>query len=222
MAKKKSARSPHKNGQLSQQLDRELASAAYRKVMSGETLTAQERSALKRYEKEQEETRRWQYYESIPQKHWRVMSGRQTKVINEQAERYGIPFGGRTINLPQVVRALHEFLAANARRFIDDDDDLLNGNVSSPALERYREERAKLARLDRLEREQKLIPRDEIRQGLGQVAAILRTAGDVLQRQYGNGAVEILNEALDDAVEAIAQLCGDAADNDDQQEPDDR
>ncbi|MDA7504041.1 hypothetical protein N8553_03570 [bacterium] len=213
MAKKKSASSPHKNGQLSQQLDREMASRAYRKVMSGETLNAQERAALKRYEKEQEETRRWQYYESIPQKHWRQMSGRQTKVINEQAERYGIPFGGRTINLSKVVHALHEFLAANARRFMDDDDDLLNGNVSSPALERYREERAKLARLDRLEREQKLIPRDEIRQGLGQVAAILRTAGDVLQRDFGNAAVEILNEALDDAAEAISQLCGDVADD---------
>lgn len=209
MAKKKAASSSQKNGPLSQQLDRELASAAYRKVMSGQTPTAQERAALKRYEKEQEETRRWQYYEAIPQKHWRQMSGRQTKVLNEQAERYGIPFGGRSINLPQVVRALHDFLAANARRLIDEDDDLLNANVPSPALERYREERAKLARLDRLEREQTLVSRDEIRQGLGQIAGILRTAGEVLQRQYGNGAVEILNEALDDAVDAISQLCGD-------------
>ncbi len=208
MAKKKTARSPQKKQGLADQLDRELASAAYRKVMSGQTPTAQERASLKRYEKEQEETRRWQYYESIPQKHWRQMSGRQTKVLNEQADRYGIPFGGRSINLPQVVRSLHDFLAANARRLIDEDDDLLNANVSSPALERYREERAKLARLDRLEREQTLVSRDEIRQGLGQIAGILRTAGEVLQRQYGNGAVEILNEALDDAADAISQLCG--------------
>ncbi|WP_417851060.1 hypothetical protein [Thalassoglobus sp.] len=208
MAKKKTARSPQKKQGLADQLDRQLANSAYRKVMAGEQPTAQEKAALKRYEKEQEETRRWQYYESIPQKHWRQMSGRQTKVLNEQAERYGIPFGGRTINLPQVVHALHDFLAANARKFIDDDDDLLNANVSSPALERYREERAKLAKLDRLEREQRLVSRDEIRQGLGQIAGILRTAGDVLQRQYGNGAVEILNEALDDAVDAISQLCG--------------
>ncbi|WP_146512720.1 hypothetical protein, partial [Thalassoglobus neptunius] len=125
MPPRKKTVSPPESRSLSQQLEREQASRAYRKVMSGETPTAQEQSALKRYEKEQEEQKRWQYYESIPQKHWRQMSGRQTKVINEQAERYGIPFGGRTINLPKVVRALHEFLAANARRLLEDDDDLL-------------------------------------------------------------------------------------------------
>ncbi len=69
------------------------------------------------------------------------MSGRQTKVINEQAERYGIPFGGATINLPTVVRALHDFLADNAVKLARDDDPLMQG-VGSPALERYREERA--------------------------------------------------------------------------------
>ena len=213
MAKTNTSTSPPESRNLSAQLDRELATKAYRKVMSGETPTAQEKAALKRYEKEQEEQRRWQYYESIPQKHWRQMSGRQTKVLNEQAERYGIPFGGRTINLSKVVRALHDFLAANARRFTDDED-LLNGDVSSPALERYREERAKLARLDRLEREGTLVSRDEIREGLGRIAAILRTAGETLQRQYGNGAVEILDDALDDALSAIAQLCGDGESDD--------
>ncbi len=39
------------------------------------------------------------------------MSGRQAKVLQEQAARYGIPFGGSTIDLPEVVRALHDFLA---------------------------------------------------------------------------------------------------------------
>src|SRR5688500_9477443 len=116
---------PASNAHLSARLDKELAAKAYRKVMTGEQPTSQERAALRRYEHEQEETRRWQYYESIPQKHWRQMSGRQTKVLNEQAERYGIPFGGRTIHLPNVVRALHEFLARNARRLGTEEDDLM-------------------------------------------------------------------------------------------------
>ena len=192
---------------LSQQLDREQASRAYRKVMAGETPTVQEQAALKRYEQDQEEQRRWQYYEAIPQKHWRQMSGRQTKVLNEQAERYGIPFGGRAIHLPTVVRALHDFLAANARRLNSPEEDLLTGSSASPALERYRDERAKLARLDRLEREGALVPQEQIRQGLGQIAAILRTAGDVLHRQHGPAAAEILHEALDDAVTAITRMC---------------
>ena len=141
-------------------------------------------------------------------KHWRLMSGRQTKVLNEQAERYGIPFGGRTINLPNVVRALHDFLAANARKLAAEDDEMLGSGVPSPALERYREERAKLARLDRLERERVLVPRDEVREGLGRIAAIIRSAGEALQRQFGASAVDLLYEALDDAQREIDQRFG--------------
>jgi len=194
---------------LTGRLDKELAAKAYKKVMAGEEPTAQERAALRRYEHEQEETRRWQYYEAIPQKHWRQMSGRQTKVLHEQAERYGIPFGGRTISLPAVVRSLHDFLAKNARKLAEDDD-LMAVDVASPALERYREERAAMARLDRLERERVLVPRDEVREGLGRIAMILRGAGDSLQQQFGAGAVELLNEALDDATREIEQLFGTA------------
>jgi hypothetical protein len=175
-------------------------------LTAGEQPTAQEQAALKRFEQQQEEQRRWQYYENIPQKHWRQMSGRQTKVLQEQAQRYGLPFDGRTISLPNLVRALHDFLAANARKLAEADEDLLNASGSSPALERYREERARLARLDRLEREQLLIPRDEVREGLSRIAAILRSAGDALQRQYGPAALEILDEVLSDAEREMETL----------------
>ncbi len=67
--------------------DRELVSRAYRKVMDGQKPTREEQAALQRFEKSKEERLRWQYYAAIPQKHWRMMSGRQTKVINEQAAR---------------------------------------------------------------------------------------------------------------------------------------
>jgi hypothetical protein len=75
----------------------------------------------------------------------------------------------------------------------------MQGGGSSPALERYREERAALARLDRLEREGQLLPRDQAKESLGRIAGILRGAGDALQRQFGPAAVEILYEALTDA-----------------------
>ncbi|MEX2025661.1 MAG: hypothetical protein WEH44_00145 [Pirellulaceae bacterium] len=187
--------------------DKDLVARAYRKVMERKELTKQETTALKRHEKEKEERLRWQYYGSIPQKHWRAMSGRQTKVINEQALRYGIPFGGATINLPNVVRAFHDFLADNAVKLARDDDPLMQG-IGSPALERYREERALIARLDRLERERQLMPRDEVRDSLGRVAAILRGAGDSLQRRFGNEAVDILHEALADAEREIKRTFG--------------
>ena len=188
-------------------VDGELVARAYRKVMDRQELTQSERNALKRHEKDKEERLRWQYYRSIPQKHWRQMSGRQTKVINEQAARYGIPFGGAKIDLPAVIRAMHDFLADNAVKLARNEDDLLAG-PGSPALERYREERAAIARLDRLEREGALVSRDEVRTSFGRVAAILRTAGDALQRQFGPAAVEVLYEALEDAGREIERTYG--------------
>lgn len=188
-------------------LDRKAAADAYRKVLAGEELTVRDRAALKRFEKEKEERLRWQFYASIPQKHWREMSGRQAKVINEQASRYGIPFGGAMISLPAVVRAFHDFLADNAVKLAREDDALMQGS-GSPALERYREERAAMARLDRMEREGQLLPRDEAREALGRIAAIIRGAGDSLQRRFGPEAADVLFEAMDDAEREIDRMFG--------------
>ncbi len=196
---------------LTEQIDKRAAAQVLDKLKSGISLTSTEKRTLKRYEKEREERLRWDYYKSIPQKHWREMSGRQTKVINEQSERYGIPFGGRTIDLPSVVRSLHNFLAENASKLAADDDPLMRGE-GSPALERYREERAAIARLDRLERERMLIPRDDVRTSLGRIATLIREAGETLQRQFGAEAAEILLEAMDDAEQEIERTFGESAD----------
>src|SRR5262245_12575968 len=136
--KPKSANDTTTNDSAMSALDKKLAGEAYKKVLEGKELTSREQSLLKRFEKEKEERLRWQYYSSIPQKHWRAMSGRQTKVLNEQAARYGIPFGGAHIRLPDVVRAFHDFLADNALKLAKEEDELMQG-VGSPALERYRE-----------------------------------------------------------------------------------
>lgn len=81
--------------------------------------------------------------------------------------------------------------------------------LASPALERYREERAAMARLDRLEREGQLVARGDVREGLGRVAAIIRAAGDGLLQQFGPEAVELLNESLSDAEREIERLFSD-------------
>lgn len=203
--------SKERPGSMSDKLEREEAARAYRKVMAGEKLSRAEQAALRRFEKDKEETLRWQYYKTIPQKHWREMSGRQSKVLYEQAERYGIPFSERSISLPNVVRALHDFFKRNAVK-LSADDELLTGE-SSPALERYREERAALARLDRLERERVLVNRQEIREGMSRIASVLRTAGDTLQRQFGPGALEILNEALAEAEREMERSDGEPTDD---------
>lgn len=168
-------------------------------------LTNEERTAVKRHEKGKEERLRWQYYGAIPQKHWRQMSGRQAKILNEQAVRYGIPFDGATVSLPAVVRALHDFLADNKHKLARDEDDLMVG-PTSPALERYREERAAMARMMRLEREGELLPRDLVRQSLSKTATILRNAGESMQKQFGQSAADLLYEAIGDGEAEIVRF----------------
>jgi|GEM_PF-2091175 hypothetical protein len=97
-------------------------------------------------------------------------------------------------------------------------DEMLSGppglpEGSSPALEAYRVERAAMAKLERLEREQALLPRDAVHDALARVANILRGAGETLQRSYGPEAQAALDEALDDAENEIDALCGGPTDD---------
>jgi hypothetical protein len=204
MAKKKAGVG---SGSAAAGIRRELAASALRKRAAGEMPTRQETAALKAVEREEEERKRWEYYESIPQKHWREMSGRQTKQLAEQAARHRIPFGGRTINLPDVVRALHDFLARNALKLAgsDDDDPRLAG-TSSPALEEFRRHRARLAELEVSQQEGQLLVREVVHEALGQLAAVLRRAGELLDRKFGREAHKLLADALEEGRGTIDRL----------------
>lgn len=87
----------------------------------------------------------------------------------------------------------------------DPDADLEDDTENSPALERLREERWKREKIKRQTEEKEIIPRDQVHDGLGVIAAVLRQAGDQLQREFGTEAVDILDEAIDD----IREKCRD-------------
>ena len=178
--------------------DRELVAAALRKQRDGEKATPAEAAALRRYRQQTDEAARWQHYASIPKKHWVKLSGRQHKILDEQASRYAMPILGPTIDLAAVVRWLHDFLARNAQKLRSDEEELLLAGNSNWA-EKYRKERALLVRLERREREGQLVSRDLSHQAWTRVAGVLHRAGETLQRQYGPAALRILNQALEDA-----------------------
>jgi len=195
--------------------DRELAARALRKRRAGHKPTRQESAALRRIEKAEEERRRWEYYATIPKGHYNQLSGRPTKVLNEQAERYGIPIGGKTVNLGEVLFWLHDFLKKNRNKLATTEgEDPMSGEIS-PALERWREEKYLLARLERLERENKLLPRDLVHDGLALMATILRRLGENMQKHHGSDAHQLVDEALDDWERQVSALfpaddcCGD-------------
>ena len=188
--------------------DRELAVRAIRKRNAGGKPTPREAAALHR-----ESIRRC--VRAIPQKLWREMSGRQARTINEQAERYGLPFGGATVDLYALVPALHNFLARNKHRLAASVDDPWMQGETSPSLERYRDERAKIARLDRLEREGVLVSREALLEGWNLIGSIMRQSGEALQRQFGPEAHAILQEAFSECDRSLAKMMGEDRSADD-------
>lgn len=195
----------------SEQIERQAILVALQKQRSGQTITTQERATLKRFARKREEESRWEHYNKIPQKHWRDMSGRQANQLREQEERYGLPGGGRTVCLPDFIRAVYDFLARKKHILARADDEDLYSAVTSPALERLREETYKLRRLERLQREGQLVDLRLMHEFHSRLGSILRGAGDRLQRRCGNEAFKIYNEALDAIDREIKNFFGEEA-----------
>jgi hypothetical protein len=65
-------------------------------------------------------------------------------------------------------------------------------------LARFRRYRAAMARLDYLQQRGRLVPRDEVHTVLADLAGLIRSAGDRLQRQCGTDAYQILDDTLTD------------------------
>ncbi len=152
----------------------------------------------------------------IPKGLWAKWSGRQHKILDEQAQRYGIPLGEAEIDLAAVAVWIHDLLAAHGRRILAAQDGSAAEEIwehenepASPALERKREVDYQLRLRDLLERDRVLVSKDKIRQGLAAGAGIFKQFGDTLQRQHGADALDLWNDTLADWERAIEQLFGD-------------
>lgn len=173
-----------------QLVDCNLAAQAIAKNAAGIKPTTQEQAALRRISRKSEEQERWHHYRTIPQKHWREMSGRQAKVINEQAARYDLPFAGPFVDLPELVKALHDLLATHKFRLATD--------PTPEEPDELTRERTLTARLKRLEAEKQLLPRGFVREFLQRLAAHHRRFGDRLQKQFGNAAHDMFERLVAD------------------------
>ena len=205
--------------------DRRLAKAALEKRRMGKRPTYHEERALEKIERDDEERRRWEYYKSIPKRHYRKMSGRQSRTLNEQAERYGIPIDDETIDLREVLKWLHNFLAEH-KHALQTGNPLLDG-CSQALKDEYvrcqiaeKTEKAKLAHYDRLEREGALRDAAAIRTLLSGMARIHRGKLEALGRLHGPAAAKIIGEGWDDAQRLIDKFFAESAKSDSGQ-PDD-
>lgn len=89
-----------------------------------------------------------------------------------------------------------------------EDGDLGVGGGNSPALEKYRLEKAKIARLQRMTMEGTLIQRESVHSALSRLAPILRQAGERLGVAFGSPAQRLIEEALDDWAGEVTRVFG--------------
>ena len=109
---------------------------------------------------------------------------------------YGLPIGGPVVNLEELLKAFHNFLADNARYFKKDATGAAC-KPPSPMQENILDERWRWLKLRRRRVEGQLLERDDVHNQLGLLAAALRGACERLEQHHGAAARQIVDEALD-------------------------
>jgi hypothetical protein len=78
----------------------------------------------------------------------------------------------------------------------------------SPALERFRLARAQQEEIKLESMRGDFLPREDAKTMLLEIASIYRSAGEILVRNFGNDAGDVINDALDEASRRFEQRWG--------------
>lgn len=169
----------------------------------GERITKRDRVDLDWYRKQQAAENLEAALTSIPKKLYLKLSGRATRVVNDQAALYGLPMGGPTVDLFSLVRGFHDLLAKHSRTFADEADDAglkkakLKGEIE--VLER----RAKILDGEINQQRSKYIDRGELRRRLEWLVIKIADLGERFGRVGGPDVQIALNEFLEELAAEI-------------------
>lgn len=97
-------------------------------------------------------------------------------------------------NAPVILRAWRDAAIDKVRAECMDPDAT---GPNTPSLERLRAVKCDLAKLEYARRTRELVPRVEVHEMCTKLALILRGTGDVLLRQFGQSAANVLDQALE-------------------------
>ena len=148
-------------------------------------LTKKSKGRLTESEKEQLDL----VVRNIPQWLYVAMSGKSRAQLKEQAVVYGIPWGGATVDLHDVLAKIHELISRNAY--------LLNSGTNGTATEKKKEEEWKIATLKRKELEGSLVSVNALTDRFNRLANILAEFGKKQGNKYGPKAQAEFNECLE-------------------------
>lgn len=178
----------------------QLLNTALANKRAGKKLKREEQRAIAKFQSDQDEASRRQHYAAVPKKDYVRLSGRQHKVLDEQAILYDLPIDGPEIDLGRVLRRFHDILAAHGDQLRADEA----GPPSSKEL--LEQERLRKARLENDLAEAHAYPQALVHAVHQLIAARLRLAGEQLQKGFGQGALDIHLDALSDIQASIDQL----------------
>ncbi len=177
----------------------ELAAIANDKKARGVKINREEMSALRKVKTEFDTRGRFAMYVAVPQKDFVAMTGKRKQQVYDQVELYEMPEIGATVNLPEFIGWLFEFVSKHAWIFRQAREGAVTfGGPETDSLELVRAETHQLLKLKRLKEEGKLADVELIREQMAPLVARLRECGEQLRRAYGDEAQAILNEAIDD------------------------
>lgn len=184
--------------------DEEKAIAALKKIRANEKPTRDEAQALARIQKKQKEELWTTGMKSVPLRVFCALTGRKPNQIRMQAQRYGMPISGDTVDLYQFLAWVYDDIAKNARSTASGED----GKASELDENRKIDRQLKLIKLQR-EAEQ-LIPRVVVHDGFSKLASHLKRFFDLLQRECGVEYYDQGMEVLDDCRREIYGIVGQA------------
>lgn len=165
---------------------------------AGGSTTVRQETGARAWNEYVEEYRRERCLRAVPKKTYLAMAGRPARTVNDQGDRLEIPMGGKTVNMYDVVRGFHDFLAQNKNVLRNAGKDDTNGEPQTKYTELLREEHWRIAQLKRREMERDLLSRVEVRESLLAFSTLMRTSIDTMQRNCGSAAVDIMDTLLSD------------------------
>lgn len=186
-------------------VDTVAALTAKLKQAKGGDLTKSEISLVKKYDEIVAESNREDALLNLPKGIYCKLSGRQQKVVDEQAVRYGLAIDGSKIDLYQVLKKFHDILAEWGPTINE-----LQGAEGSLRTEKLRREiellerRSKSIELDIKNKQDEFIDRNTLRIRMEWLANKLRTVSERLGKRFGADAQVLLNHALSQIEEELA------------------
>lgn len=161
--------------------------AAGKKLSREETRDCEWLSAIRRREAVRETLR------ALPKGWYCELAGRQQKVVDETARRYGLPLTGDKVDLYAAVRALHDLVAENSSVLTAEG----GANWAQEKLVQQTETlrvKRRLAEVELQLRQSELIEVADLRQRTAWLSDRLRKFATQLGRRHGREAQQMAND----------------------------